>query len=256
MYGVSMGTLEFETSSDGSAWDTVWSKSGNQGTSWQLAQISISTSTTINYVRFAGTTGSDYTSDISIDDFSMESAPTSSPTTATQRPTQLPSSLPTPLPTITPTAVPTRTLLPTQLPSPIPSPLPTSSFAPSPLPSLRPSIEPSPSPSRRPSIKPSRSPSHLPTIYTFIPISENFDSGWGSFSNTGSYSWTLNSGSTPSSSTGPTSDHTTGSGYYAYIEASSPNYPSKGPFYLQHDVSIDIGTLSFIILCMVYRWEL
>ncbi|MCP4136854.1 MAG: S8 family serine peptidase [bacterium] len=39
--------------------------------------------------------------------------------------------------------------------------------------------------------------------------------------------WTIHSGSTSSSGTGPTGDATTGSGYYAYIESSSPAYPSK-----------------------------
>lgn len=39
--------------------------------------------------------------------------------------------------------------------------------------------------------------------------------------------WIVNSGGTPSSGTGPSGDHTTGSGYYMYIEASNPNYPDK-----------------------------
>jgi hypothetical protein len=40
------------------------------------------------------------------------------------------------------------------------------------------------------------------------------------------FNWTINSGSTVSSGTGPSGDHTTGSGYYIYTESSSPNYPS------------------------------
>ncbi|MCD4736592.1 MAG: hypothetical protein K8R53_11150 [Bacteroidales bacterium] len=39
--------------------------------------------------------------------------------------------------------------------------------------------------------------------------------------------WIANSGSTPSNNTGPSGDHTTGSGYYLYVEASNPNYPNK-----------------------------
>lgn len=53
----------------------------------------------------------------------------------------------------------------------------------------------------------------------------NFDSGlcseWRqSYSDV--FDWTRNSGSTPSFGTGPSWDHTCGSGYYMYIEASSP----------------------------------
>ncbi|MBN1337930.1 MAG: choice-of-anchor D domain-containing protein [Bacteroidales bacterium] len=41
------------------------------------------------------------------------------------------------------------------------------------------------------------------------------------------FDWTMDSGGTPSSGTGPSGDHTTGSGYYVFTESSSPNYPSK-----------------------------
>ncbi|MCD4736231.1 MAG: choice-of-anchor J domain-containing protein, partial [Bacteroidales bacterium] len=41
------------------------------------------------------------------------------------------------------------------------------------------------------------------------------------------FDWTANSGGTPSSNTGPSGDHTTGSGYYVYTESSNPNYPNK-----------------------------
>ena len=57
--------------------------------------------------------------------------------------------------------------------------------------------------------------------------------GLCAFNNTGSYPWARRSGDTPSSTTGPTSDHTTGSGSYVYVEASSPNSPYVGPFTLE-----------------------
>jgi len=61
----------------------------------------------------------------------------------------------------------------------------------------------------------------------------NFDHGICNLTNSVGYSWTRRSGSTPSSPTGPSSDHTSGDGYYMYVEASSPNFPLKGPFELE-----------------------
>jgi|ETNmetMinimDraft_26_1059896.scaffolds.fasta_scaffold08511_2 hypothetical protein len=67
---------------------------------------------------------------------------------------------------------------------------------------------------------------------TTLPYSEDFNNGVGSWTNTGSAgNWSLNSGGTPSNSTGPTSGNS-GSGNYMYIESSSPNYPNVGPFTL------------------------
>ncbi|KAL9987247.1 hypothetical protein ACROYT_G001522 [Oculina patagonica] len=57
------------------------------------------------------------------------------------------------------------------------------------------------------------------------PVDCDFDSGlcdgWRQ-SNSDVFDWTRHTGSTPTSNTGPDGDHTTGSGYYLYIEASSP----------------------------------
>lgn len=65
-----------------------------------------------------------------------------------------------------------------------------------------------------------------------LPHDEDFEEGgswpYAWINATGDdFDWELNTGSTPSSNTGPSGDHTTGSGYYAYTESSTPNYPSK-----------------------------
>ncbi|MBN1339078.1 MAG: choice-of-anchor D domain-containing protein [Bacteroidales bacterium] len=65
-----------------------------------------------------------------------------------------------------------------------------------------------------------------------LPYTQNFDNAgsmpYSWVNATGDdFDWSVNSGSTPSSGTGPTGDHTTGSGYYMFTESSSPNYPSR-----------------------------
>jgi len=68
MYGSTMGSLVLEITSDDINWNSVWSKSGNQGNQWESASINI---TQFNgqsvRLRFRAVTGSSYRSDIAID---------------------------------------------------------------------------------------------------------------------------------------------------------------------------------------------
>jgi len=69
MHGIAMGSLELEVSTDGgSAWTSIWSKSGAQGNLWFNDTLDISgyTGGTFTF-RFTGITGNDYTSDIALD---------------------------------------------------------------------------------------------------------------------------------------------------------------------------------------------
>ena len=80
---------------------------------------------------------------------------------------------------------------------------------------------------------------------TPAPFSESFDSIVGlptcwSQDTSDTYDWTLNSGSTPSSGTGPTSD-VSGTGNYMYTEASTRNY---GDVAILHTGNIDISSLT------------
>lgn len=78
----------------------------------------------------------------------------------------------------------------------------------------------------------------------------DFDTDFCSFNNSCSYKWTRLSGSTPSVGTGPSSDHTSGSGYYAYVESSYPNYPFKGPYCL--DIAFDVGINNAVFYYHLY----
>lgn len=69
MYGAQMGSLTLEASTDnGNTWAQLWTLSGDQGNSWQTANVNLSgySGTTV-ILRFKGITGSSYTSDMSID---------------------------------------------------------------------------------------------------------------------------------------------------------------------------------------------
>ncbi|XP_074645963.1 uncharacterized protein LOC141902220 [Tubulanus polymorphus] len=57
---------------------------------------------------------------------------------------------------------------------------------------------------------------------TLGKLDTNFDNDYGMWTTHGTLQWTRRSGTTPSSSTGPNGDHTTGTGTYVYVETSSP----------------------------------
>ncbi len=78
MYGAAMGTLQVEASTDsGSTWDTVWSKTGNQGNQWNTATVSLSSyaGSSNLYLKFWGKTGTSFFSDMAIDTVDMREAP-------------------------------------------------------------------------------------------------------------------------------------------------------------------------------------
>jgi len=84
------------------------------------------------------------------------------------------------------------------------------------------------------------SPTPLPSPDSNIMAACDFETNLCGFTTPGPYSWTRLSGSTSSVNTGPSGDHTTGTGHYVYVEASDPNFPNKGPFVL--NVALTAGT--------------
>lgn len=68
MYGANMGSLEVHISTDEITWLSIFSKAGDQGDQWHTAQLDMSNySDTIIKLRFKGTTGDFFRSDIAID---------------------------------------------------------------------------------------------------------------------------------------------------------------------------------------------
>ncbi|GAA4275843.1 fibronectin type III domain-containing protein [Aquimarina mytili] len=76
MFGAAMGVLEMRASTDdGSTWTTIWSLSGDQGNSWNSQTVSLAAySGSVIKLQIKGTTGSDFTSDMTIDNLSIISS--------------------------------------------------------------------------------------------------------------------------------------------------------------------------------------
>ncbi|MHC5110757.1 MAG: S8 family serine peptidase [Planctomycetota bacterium] len=75
MYGSGVGSLDVEISTDCATWTNVWSLSGYQGSSWYEGEVDLAAyaGSTVT-IRFIGTRGSNWLSDIAIDDVSVSAS--------------------------------------------------------------------------------------------------------------------------------------------------------------------------------------
>ena len=100
--------------------------------------------------------------------------------------------------------------------------------------------------------------------FATYPYFENFDgltsgasgsfiNGWTG-TNNGAFEWRSNSGGTSSGATGPTGDHTTGSGIYMYTEASSP--AALGETASLTSPCIDLSTHTSSVLTLSYWYHM
>lgn len=69
-----MGDLEVQVYFGGQ-WKQIWKKSGDQGSGWHNANIALSDYKVVTKLRIVGTTGTDYNSDIAIDDVTIGQPP-------------------------------------------------------------------------------------------------------------------------------------------------------------------------------------
>jgi len=84
MYGSNVGSLELQASLDGSTWVSLWSDSGDQGDQWNSESVSLGSylGETVR-LRFVGTTGDGWSSDIAIDNLSLTTSGTTGGGTVT-----------------------------------------------------------------------------------------------------------------------------------------------------------------------------
>ncbi len=75
MFGTSVGSLRLEASTDGTNWTSLWSDSGNKGDQWNSVSVNLGSYVGQSEVRlrFVGTTGTSWSSDIAIDNLSLTS---------------------------------------------------------------------------------------------------------------------------------------------------------------------------------------
>lgn len=182
MYGSSMGTLEVEVSlNNGQSWDTVLYQAEDHGDAWlrAVADLSAYAGETIS-LRITGTTGNTFMSDMAIDDILVGDRTLGACCDAAGQFClgDLTLSDCLALPDSTWHQLTSCALI-------------------------------------------DCATTEAPSLISRFPYTENFDSGLGSWSNAEAgdeIDWTRLSGATPSDYTGPSADHTNGSGFYLYTE--------------------------------------
>ena len=84
-------------------------------------------------------------------------------------------------------------------------------------------------------------PPIVPPYLTEFEEAGSIPEGWYNDIENDDFDWTINSGSTPSPHTGPSGDHTTGTGYYFYTEATWNNPDFRADLITP---SFDLSTLA------------
>jgi extracellular elastinolytic metalloproteinase len=237
MNGAAMGSLTLQASTDGATWSDAWTISGDQGTAWKSASVNLASYAGAEVrLRLKGTTGSNYTSDICVDKIELS---TGSTTPTCNVPTGLASSAIAETSfTVSWGAISGAASYDVEVNGSIVSDDITATSV-----NLTGAAA-----STTYSVKVRTNCSSSSSAYSSalsvttstgstgggcsggissFPYSESFESGLGAWSQGSGddLDWARDSGGTPSGNTGP-STGSNGS-WYMYVEASSPNYPSK-----------------------------
>ncbi|XP_066292880.1 MAM and LDL-receptor class A domain-containing protein 1-like, partial [Branchiostoma lanceolatum] len=204
MYGDHTEELRVYQSSTGSSQlgTPKWSLAGDQGDAWHNATVGLVAGSNF-YVVFEGVRGSSFEGDIAIDDVSIRTTSCGGATVA-------------PTPTVDTTAATAgkSTTYPVTAVAETTAPLQVTTPAPS---TQRAATE------MAPTTPEASTPAATTTEAVPSERDCDFDTDVCGYQqdNTDDFDWRRQQSSTGSSGTGPSSDHTTGSGYYMYIEASN-----------------------------------
>jgi len=220
MYGSSVGALNVQLSDDCTTWTNVWSRSGNQGNSWFQASVSLDAyAGSVVKVRFVGVRGSSWSGDIAIDDISVDASGAACSVDGDCADGDA----------CTVDACVASVCQNTPISCDDGSDCTEDSCSGGVCTNV------------------------CAASVEVFPDTENFDAGFGDWANVSgdNFDWTRNSGGTPSSGTGPSGDHTSGSGWYMYIEASSPNYPSLAA--ILEGPCVDLGGATDVSMSFWYH---
>ncbi len=92
LFGLAIGELRLEGSTDGSSWNTIWSLTGDQGNAWSNQSVSLASlaSSGTARVRFRASTTTSFTGDIAIDQVVIGNGSTGGPSNCTSTISSLP----------------------------------------------------------------------------------------------------------------------------------------------------------------------
>ncbi|XP_053243460.1 MAM and LDL-receptor class A domain-containing protein 1-like [Podarcis raffonei] len=178
----------------------IWTRTGNKGNQWHRAEVSVSPREEMQIV-LEGRRGEDFRSDVAVDDISMEEGycPGHTPATSTPATTSRPATL------IPETSAATSHRSSSASTTIRPAPPTTQTLSTTSFRTSNTTIRTAP-PTTEPCLQPDLSCSFDLDFCSWRQMASN------------SFNWTRHKGPTHTADTGPSSNHTTGEGYFIYLQ--------------------------------------